>query len=98
MPELPDQLHYFGTFCLHFVAIRIFSSNHHMIKQKQNNLTDFFLCENEIVSLKSLKMSSTQFLDDLVREYLLYRGFVTSLKAFDAEIKAEKEKGLRSDK
>ena len=43
-------------------------------------------------------MSSTQFLDDLVREYLLYRGFVTSLKTFDAEIKAEKEKGLRSDK
>lgn len=56
------------------------------------------MCENEIVSVKSLKMSSTQFLDDLVREYLLYRGFVTSLKAFDAEIKAEKEKGLRSDK
>ena len=43
-------------------------------------------------------MSATQYLDDLVREYLLHRGFVTSLKAFDNDIKAEKEKGLRSDK
>ena len=43
-------------------------------------------------------MSPVQFLDDLIREYLIFRGFVHTLKAFDAEIKAEKDKGLRSDK
>lgn len=43
-------------------------------------------------------MSSYQFIDDLIREYLLFRGFVGTLKAFDADCKSEKEKGLRSDK
>lgn len=33
--------------------------------------------------------------DDLVREYLLYRGFTSSLKHLDSEIKADKEKGFR---
>ncbi|XP_067231981.1 WD repeat-containing protein 91 [Chanodichthys erythropterus] len=36
--------------------------------------------------------------DDLVREYLLYRGFTSSLKHLDSEIKADKEKGFRVDK
>jgi len=43
-------------------------------------------------------MSPIPFLDDLVREYLLFRGFVNTLKLFDADVKAEKDKGLRSDK
>ena len=43
-------------------------------------------------------MSPIQFLDDLIREYLLFRGFVNTLKLFDADVKAEKDKGLRSDK
>ncbi|XP_060135713.1 WD repeat-containing protein 91 isoform X1 [Zootoca vivipara] len=36
--------------------------------------------------------------DELVREYLLFRGFTATLKQFDAEIKADKEKGFRVDK
>nr|XP_056702134.1 WD repeat-containing protein 91 [Euleptes europaea] len=36
--------------------------------------------------------------DDLVREYLLFRGFTATLKQLDAEIKADKEKGFRVDK
>jgi len=43
-------------------------------------------------------MSPIQFLDDLIREYLLFRGFVNTLKLFDSDVKAEKDKGLRSDK
>jgi hypothetical protein len=43
-------------------------------------------------------MAPYQFVDDLIREYLLFRGFITSLKAFDNDTKTEKEKGLRSDK
>ncbi|NWS46188.1 WDR91 protein, partial [Probosciger aterrimus] len=36
--------------------------------------------------------------DELVREYLLFRGFTASLKQLDAEIKADREKGFRVDK
>ena len=43
-------------------------------------------------------MAPYQALDDLIREYLLFRGFASSLKAFDLDIKAEKEKGFRADK
>ena len=44
------------------------------------------------------KMSQYQFLDELVREYLLFRGFPLALKAFDAELKVETEKGFRVDR
>lgn len=33
--------------------------------------------------------------DELVREYLLFRGFTAALKQLDAEIKADREKGFR---
>ncbi|XP_006887205.1 PREDICTED: WD repeat-containing protein 91 [Elephantulus edwardii] len=36
--------------------------------------------------------------DELVREYLLFRGFTHTLRQLDAEIKADKEKGFRVDK
>ncbi|XP_036444513.1 WD repeat-containing protein 91 [Colossoma macropomum] len=36
--------------------------------------------------------------DDIVREYLIYRGFTSTLKHLDVEIKADKEKGFRVDK
>jgi len=43
-------------------------------------------------------MTQYQFLDELVREYLLFRGFVTTLKSFDTDLKNEKEKGFRVEK
>ncbi|KAK0183182.1 hypothetical protein PV327_001249 [Microctonus hyperodae] len=43
-------------------------------------------------------MSHVQYVDELVKEYLLFRGFSQTLKAFDNELKAEKEKGFRVDK
>lgn len=43
-------------------------------------------------------MAHIQFVDELVREYLLYRGFTSTLKAFDNDLKADKDKGFRVDK
>ncbi|XP_012527660.1 WD repeat-containing protein 91 [Monomorium pharaonis] len=43
-------------------------------------------------------MSHIQYVDELVKEYLLFRGFTQTLKAFDNDLKAEKEKGFRVDK
>jgi hypothetical protein len=43
-------------------------------------------------------MSQYQFLDELVREYLTFRGFTASLRAFDIDTKMEKEKGFRVDR
>ncbi|KAK2872227.1 hypothetical protein Q8A67_022124 [Cirrhinus molitorella] len=42
--------------------------------------------------------SAVERTDDLVREYLIYRGFTSTLKHLDSEIKSDKEKGFRVDK
>lgn len=39
--------------------------------------------------------SAVERTDDLVREYLIYRGFTSTLKLLDSEIKTDKEKGFR---
>lgn len=39
--------------------------------------------------------SALERTDDLVREYLIYRGFTSTLKHLDSEIKADKDKGFR---
>nr|CAD7403289.1 unnamed protein product [Timema poppensis] len=44
------------------------------------------------------KMSQIQYIDELIREYLLYRGFGGTLKVFDSELKVDKDKGFRVDK
>lgn len=43
-------------------------------------------------------MAHIQYVDELVKEYLLYRGFTSTLKTFDSELKSDKEKGFRVDK
>ncbi|KAK9890569.1 hypothetical protein WA026_011939 [Henosepilachna vigintioctopunctata] len=43
-------------------------------------------------------MAHAQFIDEIIKEYLLYRGFGSTLKAFDADLKADKEKSFRVDK
>jgi hypothetical protein len=40
-------------------------------------------------------MSHVQYVDELIREYLLYRGFSGTLKAFDTELKVDKDKSFR---
>jgi len=39
--------------------------------------------------------SAVERTDEHVREYLLYRGFTSTLKHLDTDIKADKEKGFR---
>nr|XP_026495472.1 WD repeat-containing protein 91 [Vanessa tameamea] len=43
-------------------------------------------------------MAHIQLIDELVREYLLFRGFTTAVKAFDNDLKSDKDKGFRVDK
>lgn len=43
-------------------------------------------------------MAHYQFLDELVKEYILFRGFTNTIRALDADLKSEKEKGFRVDK
>jgi len=39
--------------------------------------------------------AATGRVDDLVKDYLLSRGFTAAHKSFEAELKTEKERGLR---
>jgi hypothetical protein len=34
-------------------------------------------------------------MDELVKEYLLFRGFTTTVRALDSEVKSEKDKAFR---
>ncbi|CAB4068175.1 unnamed protein product [Lepeophtheirus salmonis] len=43
-------------------------------------------------------MAQYGFIDDLIKEYLLFRGFSSTLKTFELELKTEKEKGFRVDR
>lgn len=39
-----------------------------------------------------------QHIDELIREYLLFRGFTNALKWFDFDVKLDKDKGFRVSK
>ncbi|KAG0332811.1 WD repeat-containing protein 91 [Podila horticola] len=41
-------------------------------------------------------MNSIQHIDELVKEYLLFRGFTSTYKAFEAENKTDKDKGFQA--
>ncbi|GAB0088290.1 WD repeat-containing protein 91 [Sergentomyia squamirostris] len=43
-------------------------------------------------------MAHVQYVDGLIREYMLFRGFSNSLKAFDNELKSDKDRSFRVDK
>lgn len=43
-------------------------------------------------------MAHIQYVDSLIREYMLFRGFSNTLKQFDSELKTDKDKGFRVDK
>lgn len=40
-------------------------------------------------------MSCIQQMDELVKEYLSFRGFTSTVRALDAEVKSEKDKAFR---
>ncbi|XP_053669716.1 WD repeat-containing protein 91 [Anopheles nili] len=43
-------------------------------------------------------MAHIQYIDGLIREYILFRGFSNTLKSFDNELKSDKDKSFRVDK
>ncbi|KAI8605956.1 hypothetical protein EDD21DRAFT_362303 [Dissophora ornata] len=43
-------------------------------------------------------MNSIQHIDELVKEYLLFRGFTNTYKAFETESKTDKDKGFQAEK
>lgn len=43
-------------------------------------------------------MAHAHFIEEMMKEYLLFRGFGQTLKAFEAELKTDKEKSFRVDK
>ncbi|KAL1494765.1 hypothetical protein ABEB36_010311 [Hypothenemus hampei] len=43
-------------------------------------------------------MAHLQYLEELIREYLVFRGFSSTLKSFDSDLKVDKEKSFRVDK
>ncbi|CAG0878625.1 unnamed protein product [Darwinula stevensoni] len=51
-----------------------------------------------IFFLVKCKMTHVQHVEELIREYLVFRGYSSALKAFDAELKNEKDRGLRVDR
>ncbi|KAL4617303.1 WD repeat-containing protein 91 [Arapaima gigas] len=64
---------------------------HETTKQEKNIRT--------VTSARGYTMgSAVERTDDMVREYLMFRGFTSTLKHLDAEVKADKEKGFRVDK
>ena len=44
------------------------------------------------------EVTPNHVLDDLVKEYLVFRGFIPTLKSLESELKYEREKGFRCDK
>ena len=49
-------------------------------------------------SFLNTSSTSTNLMDDLVKEYLLFRGFNTCLKSFETDLKLDKDKSLKADK
>lgn len=43
-------------------------------------------------------MAHIQHMDELIKEYLLFRGFGNTLKSFDSDLKTDKERSFRVDK
>ncbi|KAG0256747.1 WD repeat-containing protein 91 [Mortierella polycephala] len=43
-------------------------------------------------------MNSVQHIDELVKEYLLFRGYTNTYKAFEADSKSDKDKGFQAEK
>jgi hypothetical protein len=39
--------------------------------------------------------AAVQVVDEIIKEYLLFRGFANTLKAFEAELKLDKDKSFR---
>lgn len=71
------------------------------LSKKWSRFFSFMDIEHELIhSLQTLtiSMNSIQHIDELVKEYLLFRGFTNTYKAFEAENKTDKDKGFQAEK
>ncbi|XP_033870948.2 WD repeat-containing protein 91-like [Acipenser ruthenus] len=66
--------------------------------QQEVSVRENYLYKTNIFSEFETMGSAVERTDELVREYLIFRGFTSSLRHLDVEIKADKEKGFRVDK
>lgn len=63
-------------------------------RQKQKNPK--IVC---FLDLNLIVMAQIQYVDDLIREYMLFRGFSNTIKSFEVELKSDnKDKSFRVDK
>ena len=53
------------------------------------------MCVCVCLFLVSSAMAAVGRTDEMIRDYLLFRGFTSTLKAFDTDLKNEREKGFR---
>ncbi|KAM9539478.1 WD repeat-containing protein 91 isoform 3-T3 [Salvelinus alpinus] len=68
----------------------------HMTASEKNKTGNI---STSVFTLGERKMgSAVERTDEHVREYLIYRGFTSTLKHLDSDMKADKEKGFRVDK
>ena len=49
-------------------------------------------------TFQNSSLTAVTVMDDLVREYLLFRGFNSCLRSLELDLKADKDKSLRADK
>ncbi|KAJ2105862.1 WD repeat-containing protein 91, partial [Coemansia sp. RSA 921] len=43
-------------------------------------------------------IESLEYIDDLLREYLLFRGFTSTLQAFESDLEQDRDQGFHADK
>ncbi|RNA31622.1 WD repeat-containing 91 [Brachionus plicatilis] len=53
---------------------------------------------SQTVSNISTGTTSINYMDELVKEYLIYRGFNSSIKSFDSDLKQDKDRSFKPDK
>lgn len=84
----------FQYFCVYFVfssGINVFFNFQSQKKYNKIKLhIHLFLAESGVTMGSAVERT-----DEHVREYLIYRGFTSTLKHLDSEIKTDKEKGFR---
>ena len=86
-----------GAVCLHFLVAnkkwkKAYLSNRVYLKDICVNLND--CCRWLLLSMTS----GSENIDVLVKEYLIFRGFIQAAKHFDVELRGDKDKGFRVSK
>lgn len=53
-------------------------------------------CKTETgAKVNNMAAAAVPMLDDIIKEYLVFRGFSSTLKSFESDLKADKDKSFR---